>query len=342
MFAWLNEIVWGAPMLLLLSGTGALFTLRTGFVQFRRFGEMFRRLFRKNPARAPGDVTPFQAMTTALAATVGTGNIAGVAGAIALGGPGAVFWMWVSALFGMATKYAEVVLAIRFREKNARGEWVGGPMYYIRGGLPRRFHFLAPMFSLFGALAAFGIGNIVQTNTLADAVSAAVCALDPAAAPLRGRIALTAGILSALFAGLVLLGGAKRIGRVTEKLVPFMSAAYTLAALWVIFANAGEIGGAGSGECGLAGLVVATARHRGLPRPARRPDGVGRGADRRALPRGPGTRTGSPTGRGDTAVRAGGGDLPLHRLNLPAGTRISAPAWGDGDANTGGGVASRA
>ncbi|NLD58755.1 MAG: sodium:alanine symporter family protein [Clostridiales bacterium] len=277
MFAWLNEIVWGAPMLLLLSGTGALFTLRTGFVQFRRFGEMFRRLFRKNPARAPGDVTPFQAMTTALAATVGTGNIAGVAGAIALGGPGAVFWMWVSALFGMATKYAEVVLAIRFREKNARGEWVGGPMYYIRGGLPRRFHFLAPMFSLFGALAAFGIGNIVQTNTLADAVSAAVCALDPAAAPLRGRIALTAGILSALFAGLVLLGGAKRIGRVTEKLVPFMSAAYTLAALWVIFANAGEIGGALSSIVrgafnpsaavgGAAGMGIARALRHGAAR----------------------------------------------------------------------------
>ncbi|NLF26755.1 MAG: sodium:alanine symporter family protein [Clostridiales bacterium] len=244
MIEWLNGIVWGAPMLVLLSGTGALFTALTGFVQFRRFGDMFRRLFRKNPARAPGDVTPFQAMTTALAATVGTGNIAGVAGAIALGGPGAVFWMWVSAVLGMATKYAEVVLAIRFREKNARGEWVGGPMYYIRNGLPRRFHWLAPVFSAFGALAALGIGNMVQSNTLAGAVVAAVAALDPAAAPLRGRIALTAGILSALFAGLVLLGGAKRIGRVTEKLVPFMSAAYALAALWAIAANFGEIGGA--------------------------------------------------------------------------------------------------
>jgi AGCS family alanine or glycine:cation symporter len=264
-------------MLLLLSGTGALFTVLTGFVQFRRFGEMFRRLFRKNPARAPGDVTPFQAMTTELAATVGTGNIAGVSGAIALGGPGAVFWMWVSALLGMATKYAEVVLAIRFRQKNARGEWVGGPMYYIRNGLPRRLHFLAPMFSVFGALAAFGIGNMVQSNTLADAVAAAVSALDPAAEALRGRIALTAGILAALFAGLALLGGAKRIGRVTETLVPFMSAAYTLAALYVIFANAGEIGNALSSIVrgafnpsaavgGAAGIGIAQALRHGVAR----------------------------------------------------------------------------
>ena len=236
--AWLSGVVWGWPMLLLLIAAGVLFSVRTRFVQVRRFGEMLRLslgALAGRKAAKPGEVTPLQAMTTALAATVGTGNIAGVAGAIALGGPGAVFWMWISALLGMATKYAEVALAVRFRERAPDGSFRGGPMYYIQA-LGRGFKPLAAAFALLGALAAFGIGNMVQANTAAEAVSFAVTALFPAAGmeqPLR----LTVGILAALAAGMALMGGAARIGRVTERLVPFMSALYALAALAVVLLN---------------------------------------------------------------------------------------------------------
>ena len=237
--AWLSGVVWGWPMLLLLIAAGVLFSVRTRFVQVRRFGEMLRLslgALAGRKAAKPGEVTPLQAMTTALAATVGTGNIAGVAGAIALGGPGAVFWMWISALLGMATKYAEVALAVRFRERAPDDGFRGGPMYYIRA-LGRGFKPLAAAFALLGALAAFGIGNMVQANTAAEAVSFAVTALFPATTGMEQPLRLTAGILAALAAGLALMGGAARIGRVTERLVPFMSALYALAALAVVLLN---------------------------------------------------------------------------------------------------------
>ena len=237
--AWLSGVVWGWPMLLLLIAAGVLFSVRTRFVQVRRFGEMLRLslgALAGRKAAKPGEVTPLQAMTTALAATVGTGNIAGVAGAIALGGPGAVFWMWISALLGMATKYAEVALAVRFRERAPDDGFRGGPMYYIRA-LGRGFKPLAAAFALLGALAAFGIGNMVQANTAAEAVSFAVTALFPATTGMEQPLRLTVGILAALAAGMALMGGAARIGRVTERLVPFMSALYALAALAVVLLN---------------------------------------------------------------------------------------------------------
>ena len=164
----LNAIAWGPWMLLLLVGTGVYLSCRVGFIQFAKFGYAMRntlgKIFKKTQA-GEGEVTPFQAVATALAATVGTGNIAGVTGAICVGGPGAVFWMWISALFGMVTKYAEVVLAVKYRERNDQGDWVGGPMYYIRNGLGKGFNWLACLFCVLGALAAFGIGNMTQVNT---------------------------------------------------------------------------------------------------------------------------------------------------------------------------------
>ena len=232
---WLSGVVWGWPMLLLLALAGVFFTARTRFVQLRRFGDMLRLTmgaFTRRKNTAPGEVSPLQAMTTALAATVGTGNIAGVAGAIALGGPGAVFWMWVSAFLGMATKYVEVVLAVRYRQRAADGSFYGGPMYYIRA-LGRGFAPLARIFALLGALAAFGIGNMVQANTAAEAAAFSLTALFPALteAPLR----LFVGLLLSLTVVLALAGGAARIGRATERLVPLMSALYACMALAVVF-----------------------------------------------------------------------------------------------------------
>ena len=232
---WLSGMVWGWPMLLLLTLAGVVFTARTRFVQLRRFGDMLRLTlgaFTRRKNTAPGEVSPLQAMTTALAATVGTGNIAGVAGAIALGGPGAVFWMWVSAFLGMATKYAEVVLAVRYRQRAADGTFCGGPMYYIRA-LGRGFAPLARLFALLGALAAFGIGNMVQANTAAEAAAFSLTAFFPAlpGAPLR----LFVGLLLSLAVALALMGGAARIGRATERLVPLMSALYACMALSAVF-----------------------------------------------------------------------------------------------------------
>ena len=164
-----NDFVWGPVMLILLVGTGLYLTFGTGFVQFRKFGYAMRntlgKIFTKAEA-GKGEITPFQAVSTALAATVGTGNIVGVTTAIIMGGPGAVFWMWVAALAGMCTKYAEVLLAIKYRERNEKGDWVGGPMYYIKNGLGKNFKWLGAIFSVLGALAAFGIGNIAQRSQL--------------------------------------------------------------------------------------------------------------------------------------------------------------------------------
>ena len=178
-----------------------------------------------------GEISPFQALMTALSATIGTGNIAGVATAIFLGGPGAIFWMWVTALFGMATKYGEAVLAVKYRETDARGKRVGGPMYYIKNGLGENWKWLGFLFALFGTIAAFGIGNMVQSNSVADALNSNF--------NINPKIT---GVVLAVLVGLVILGGIKRIGEVAGKLVPIMAIAYVAGSLIVIFANFGQIG----------------------------------------------------------------------------------------------------
>ena len=240
----INGFVWGPVMLVLLVGTGLYLSISTGFVQFRKFGYAMKntigKVFHKAEA-GHGEITPFQAVTTALAATVGTGNIAGVTGAIILGGPGAVFWMWISALVGMCTKYAEVLLAVKYRERNENGEWVGGPMYYIKNGLGKHFKWLGTVFAVLGAIAAFGIGNISQINSIADSVNQVAQAFNPAAVDAKSTIALVTGIVIAIFVGLVVIGGVKRIGQVTEKLVPFMAAIYIVCAVIVVIAHAGTI-----------------------------------------------------------------------------------------------------
>ena len=189
----INGFVWGPVMLVLLVGTGLYLSIATGFLQFSRFGYAMKntigKVFHKSEA-GHGEITPFQAVTTALAATVGTGNIAGVTGAIILGGPGAVFWMWISALVGMCTKYAEVLLAIKYRERNGMGEWVGGPMYYIKNGLGKSFKWLGAVFAVLGAIAAFGIGNISQVNSIADSVNQVAQAFDPASVAAKGTTAM--------------------------------------------------------------------------------------------------------------------------------------------------------
>ena len=194
------------------------------------------RIFRKRDA-SDGAITPFQAVCTALAATVGTGNIAGVAGAIAIGGPGAIFWMWVSALFGMCTKYAEVTLAVHYREINANGELVGGPMYYIKNGLSKKWHWLAYLFAAFGVLTVFGTGNATQVNTITTAINSALLNYNVISESAVSTSNLIIGIIIAILIAMILLGGIKRIGHVTEKLVPFMALLYILLGLGVILLN---------------------------------------------------------------------------------------------------------
>ena len=239
-----NGIVWGIPMLVLLVGAGVILSVMTGFIQFRRFGYAMRntlgRIFKGHTA-GKGEVTPFQAVTTALAATVGTGNISGVIAAVTLGGPGSIFWLWITALIGMCTKFSEVVLAIRYRERNKDGDWVGGPMYYIKNGLGKNWNWLAILFCCFGALAAFGIGNAVQVNNITDAVNSAITTFNPGFA---GATAVNwvIGVIIAAIIGVTLIGGIKRLGSVTEKLVPFMSVVYIVSCLIVILGNIGSIG----------------------------------------------------------------------------------------------------
>ena len=230
-----NGFVWGVPAIGMILGVGLYLTLRTRAVQLRRFPEAMRetigRIFEKRTAKE-GSVTPFQAVCTALAATVGVGNIAGVAGAVALGGPGAVFWIWVSALLGMCTKFAEVTLAVRFRERNAQGDWVGGPMYFIKNGLGRKWLWLAGTFAAFGVLAMLGTGNATQVSSIVGAVTSALrsCGAEPRSEVLNLFIGAA---LSAAIA-VVLLGGIQRIGSVTERLVPFMAILYIAMALGVV------------------------------------------------------------------------------------------------------------
>jgi len=249
--SWINSnIAWGPIMLILLVGTGFYISIRCGFLQFRKFGYMWKNTIGKigqhRKVKDKGAVSPFQAVTTALAATVGTGNIAGVAGALAVGGPGAVFWMWIAALVGMMTKYAEIVLAIKFRQRNEKGEWVGGPMYYITNGQGKNWKWLAVIFAAFGALASFGIGNIAQINTIAGSVVGAVQGVSGAAlAPETVNIInIIVGVVLAIVVALVIIGGMKRIGKVTEKFVPVMSVVYIIGSLIIIFANIDSIGAA--------------------------------------------------------------------------------------------------
>ncbi|MGI5971463.1 MAG: alanine/glycine:cation symporter family protein [Oscillospiraceae bacterium] len=242
-----NSFAWGPAMLLLLMGTGVWFSVRTGFFQFRKFRHMLKitlgAFTRGKCEEQKGSITPFQALTTAMAATVGTGNIAGVSSAIIIGGPGSVFWMWVSAVFGMMTKFAEVVLAVRYRERN-KGEWVGGPMYYIKNGLGGGWKWLGALFSVFGALAAFGIGNTAQVSTITSAVINAADTFSEGGAGIYERAAISwaVGIVIAIITGLVIFGGVKRIGRVTEKLVPFMSVLYIAGTLVIILSNLKSFG----------------------------------------------------------------------------------------------------
>jgi len=284
----LDDIAWGAVVLCLLVGVGIILSISTHFLQFRKFGYAMKntvgKVFKKQKA-GKGEVTPLQALTTALAATVGTGNIAGVTGAIVIGGPGAVFWMWISALFGMCTKFAEVTLAVKYRERNDKGDWVGGPMYYIKNGLGQGFGWLSVLFCIFGALAAFGIGNATQVQSIGESIGSAINALG---GNVQGTMIhflgndftlcnLIVGIVVAVIVALVLFGGIKRIGAVTEKIVPVMALVYIIASLIVIFANIGQIGhvfgmifkGAFNAEAALGGafgITISTSITKGIAR----------------------------------------------------------------------------
>lgn len=233
-----NNFIWGVPAMICIIGVGLYLSIRTRFLQIRKFPYAMKvtlgRMMKKKEA-SDGALTPFQAVCTALAATVGTGNVAGVAGAIAIGGPGAVFWMWISALLGMGTKFAEVTLAVHFRETNAQGDLVGGPMYYIKNGLDKKWHFLAYLFAAFGVLAVFGTGNATQVNTITTAIDSALSSFNALPADAVKLVNLIIGVALAIIIALILIGGIKRIGNVTSKLVPFMAIMYIVLALGVIF-----------------------------------------------------------------------------------------------------------
>lgn len=226
----ISGLIWGPMMLVLLLGTGIFLSVGLRAMPWRHLLAAFALLWRGRASTANGDITPFQALMTALAATIGTGNIAGVATAIFLGGPGAVFWMWVTALLGMATKYSEALLAVKYREVDERGRYVGGPMYYIKNGLGNNWKWLGIAFALFGMIAAFGIGNMVQANSVADAMGSAFAVPD-----------WISGVVMMLLAAVVILGGIHRIGVVAARLVPFMALAYVAGALWIIISHLGEV-----------------------------------------------------------------------------------------------------
>lgn len=239
-----NGFIWGVPAMICIIGVGLLLSVRTRFIQVRKFGAALKntigKIFDKTQAK-DGSMSPFQAVCTALAGTVGTGNIAGVAGAIALGGPGAIFWMWCSAFLGMCTKFSEDTLAIHFREKNANGEYVGGPMYYIKNGLSKKWHFLAVLYALFGVLTVFGTGNATQVNTIVSSIHSALHNLHIIDGTVDERANLIFGIFIAAFVAMVLLGGIQRIGQVSEKLVPFMAALYVILAIGVVILHISRV-----------------------------------------------------------------------------------------------------
>ncbi|WP_186576789.1 alanine/glycine:cation symporter family protein [Aquibacillus kalidii] len=222
----ISGYIWGPPLLILLVGTGLYLTIRLGFLQFRTLPYALKLAFspKRQDKKSKGDISHYQALTTALAATIGTGNIAGVAGAVIAGGPGAVFWMWITALLGMATKYAEAILAVKYRVKNDKGQYSGGPMYYLEKGLNAKW--LGVLFAIFGAIAAFGIGNMVQSNTVSDVLKSSFSVPT-----------WVTGITLAILAALVIMGGIKSIGRVTSYFVPVMAAFYVLGGLIIIILN---------------------------------------------------------------------------------------------------------
>lgn len=276
----INGFVWGLPMMVLIMGVGIYLTVRCGFPQFRHFVHIMKNTLGKafeKTGKNKGAVSPFKAMCTALAASIGTGNIAGVSGAIAIGGPGAVFWMWISALFGMCTKFSEVTLAIKYRERNTAGDWVGGPMYYITKGLGKNWKWLAGIFAVFGALASFGIGNMTQINTIASTINTAIAGIIPTTESQQTIIAWVIAILCAIICAIVLLGGIQRLADVCSLLVPFMALIYIVASLIVIVFNIAAvpkafsaiIGGAfapSSIAGGLAGVGIKTAITKGVGR----------------------------------------------------------------------------
>lgn len=244
----INSVVWGAPVLILLIGIGLLLTIRTGGMQFRHFGHAMKNTLGKvfdkssNKTAKAGEMTPFQAMTTALAGTVGTGSIAGVTAAIALGGPGALFWLWVAALIGMITKYGEVLLAVKYRERTEFGEWAGGPMYYIKNGLGPKWKWLAGFFCVAAALAALGTGNAVQVGNITTSINTVIRSFNPNFTG-QDTANLIIGIVVAALTAIVLFGGVQRLGAVTEKLVPAMAVVYVLACLVVVVVNFRNIPG---------------------------------------------------------------------------------------------------
>ena len=265
-----NDFAWGPPMLGMLGVTGVLLTLGLVFMPWRKVGYGFRLLFDKSEAAGEGEVKPFNALMTALSATVGTGNIAGVATAIALGGPGAIFYMWLIALFGMATKYAEAVCAVSYREVDKSGRYVGGPMYYLRNGVgefaPELGKWLGLAFAVFGAVAAFGIGNAVQVNSMASALGNSF-----------GVPTWLTGVVVAALVGVVVIGGIRRIGEVAGKLVPAMIVLYLGAAIIIIIINIAEVPAAfgmifthaftpAAATGGFAGAAVAAAIRFGVAR----------------------------------------------------------------------------
>ena len=233
-FKAINGVVWGPMMLVLILGVGLFLMLGLKLMPILKLGTGFKLLWSGRSSSAEdqkaGEIPPFQALMTALSATVGTGNIAGVATAVFLGGPGALFWMWCTALVGMATKYAEAVLAVKYREQDSNGNHVGGPMYYIKNGLGKKWAWLGTLFAIFGSIAAFGIGNTVQSNSVADVLYTDF-----------GLPHWLTGLVLMVLVGAVLLGGIKRIGSVAGALVPFMAVAYLTAGLVVLFINAAEI-----------------------------------------------------------------------------------------------------
>ena len=236
----LNNFIWGLPAMICIIGAGLWLTIRTRAIQVRKFGTAMNstlgRVFEKKTAK-DGSISPFQAVCTALAGTVGTGNIAGVAGAVAIGGPGAVFWMWCSAFLGMCTKFSEVVLAIHYREENAQGEYIGGPMYYIKNGLGSKWGWLASLYAIFGVMTVFGTGNATQVNTIVSSIDTALTSFNLINADQAAVMRVMIGIIIALVVSVVLLGGINRIGQVTEKLVPFMALLYIVLSVGVILLN---------------------------------------------------------------------------------------------------------
>jgi len=240
----LNGFIWGVPAMVCIIGVGLYLSIRTGFVQIRKFPYALKntlgKIFEKKDIKE-GALSPFQAVCTALAATIGTGNIAGVAGAIAIGGPGAVFWMWISALLGMCTKFCEVTLAVFYREKNDKGEYIGGPMYYIKNGLGKKWMWLAYAYAFFGACAVFGTGNATQVNTIVAAIDSAILNYGTVSEGSLKVLNLILGIVICFAVLLILFGGVKRIGSVSEKLVPFMALLYVLLALGLIVMNINKL-----------------------------------------------------------------------------------------------------